>query len=77
MGRPRAGFSSGFDAEEIEEKKSFIAYLRTGRENNLQRKSMSVDDDPNGGYLVPRVIDDLVSKTLRELSPMRQVARVV
>lgn len=75
--RPHAGFISGFQPGDIEEKKSFLTYLRTGRDNNLERKAMSTDDDPSGGYLVPKVIDNLVSKALRDISPMRQIARVV
>lgn len=75
--RPPAGFSSGFGFENIEEKQSFLTYLRSGRDNDLKRKSMGTDDDPNGGYLVPKVIDELVSKALRDLSPMRQISRIV
>lgn len=75
--RPLAGFASSFEPGAMEEKHTFLGYLRTGRENDLQKKVMSTDDDPSGGYLVPKVIDDLVSKSLRELSPMRQIARVV
>ncbi|WP_347275777.1 phage major capsid protein [Candidatus Kuenenia sp.] len=75
--RPPAGFASAFEPGAMEEKHTFLGYLRTGRENDLQKKAMSTDDDPSGGYLVPKIIDDIVSKALRELSPMRQIARVV
>lgn len=69
---------SGFTSpEDYEQKKAFLAYLRTGRENSLQVKSMSSDTDPDGGYMVPSIIDNMVSKALREISPMRQIARVV
>lgn len=67
----------GYGVEDAERKAAFLSYLRSGRESGLEMKSMATDNDPNGGFLVPRQVDDLVSKALRELSPMRQVARVV
>lgn len=75
--RPGAGFSGFNSGEDQEHKQAFLGYMRTGREADLESKSMATNDDPNGGYLVPQQIDNEISKVLRELSPMRQIARVV
>jgi HK97 family phage major capsid protein len=76
--RPGASHDDGqHSPEEREHKQAFLGYLRTGRERDLEAKAMSTDIDPNGGYLVPVQIDSTISKALRELSPMRQLANVV
>ena len=77
--RPAAGSMSNLSQDEEEHKSAFLSYLRTGREDALKReaKSMSTDSDPDGGYLVPKFIDTEISKALAEMSPMRQLCRVV
>ena len=60
-----------------EETKAFMSYLRTGRETELQQKSMSTTVDPDGGYLVLPQIETEISKYLRARSPMRRLSRVV
>ncbi len=72
--RPGSASSSGV---EDEHKQSFLSYLRTGREGDLDRKAMSSGSDPDGGYLVPKLIDGTMTKALREMGAMRKVARVV
>lgn len=73
-GRDVAGFSS----EDRQYKQAFMGWLRSGREADLQQtKSMSAGSDPDGGYMVPRQLDSLLTKVLREVNPMRQLARVV
>lgn len=68
----------GPTTEQREHKQAFLGYMRTGRESELlEVKGMSVGSDPDGGYTVPTQIDDTVSGILKEISPMRQVARVV
>jgi HK97 family phage major capsid protein len=76
-GRPGAAFDDGGDPAGREHKQAFLGYLRSGRERELGVKAMATNDDPNGGYLVPVQIDSTISKALRDLSPMRQLARVV
>jgi HK97 family phage major capsid protein len=76
--RPGAGsFSS--DPGDQEHKNAFLSYLRTGRDTELKRESkgMEIGSDPDGGYLVPKFIDTEISKALAELSPMREICRVV
>ncbi len=60
-----------------EYKQAFLGMLRTGRDDDLQRKAMRVSVDPDGGYAVPKEMDSVITKALRELSPMRQLARVI
>lgn len=74
--RPGASLSAFDSSEDKEHKQAFMDYMRTGREADLERKSMATNADPDGGYLVPRQIDSEITKVLRELSPMRQIARV-
>jgi HK97 family phage major capsid protein len=81
--RPRASYDDGGnDPEAREHKQAFLGYMRSGRERELESKaraikSMSICSDPDGGYLAPAQIDSVITKALRELSPMRQLARVV
>lgn len=72
--RPSVNFNDGgSDSAAMEHKQAFLGYMRSGRES----KGMATDDGPNGGWLVPKQIDSVISKALRDLSPMRQLARVV
>jgi len=58
------------------EVKGFIdGYLRQGRENEL--KSIAGVIPADGGFAVPTEIDALISRQLREISPIRQLAQVV
>jgi HK97 family phage major capsid protein len=77
--RPFVGgfYDGGSDPAAMEHKQAFLGYLRSGRERDLESKGMATDDGPNGGWLVPKQIDSVISKALRDLSPMRQLARVV
>lgn len=81
--RPGAAYDNGGnDPEEREHKQAFLGYMRSGRERELEAKahamkSMSTVSDPDGGFLVPKQIDSVITKALRELSPMRQLAKVI
>lgn len=77
LGRPDMGSVKGFSGADAEYKSAFLSWARSGREADLQTKSMSAGSDPDGGYLIPRQLDSLLTKVLRDLSPMRQLARVV
>lgn len=67
--------SSG-DYSNAKELKSFLDFMRTGRESP-ELKSMSSGSDPSGGYTVAPELDRQLTKYLRDISPMRQLARVV
>jgi HK97 family phage major capsid protein len=50
-------------------------YLRVGREVEL--KSFAGNVPADGGYAVPKEIDEEIDKTLKSISPIRAVANVV
>jgi HK97 family phage major capsid protein len=50
-------------------------YLRSGREVEL--KSFAGNVPADGGYAIPKEIDDEIDKTLKSISPIRAVANVV
>ena len=69
----------GTTAEVKEYKQAFSAYLRKGQDSNLeelQRKALSVNSDPNGGYLVTPQMSSVILSTIKESSPMRALASV-
>lgn len=73
-----SGASSKGASFDPEYKTAFVSFLRSGRESQaLQRKGMATDSGPDGGYLVPAELDSMITRALRELSPMRQIARVL
>jgi len=62
--------------EPTPEVKGFVdGYLRKGRESEIKSISGVVPQD--GGYAVPREIDALIARELKEISPIRQIAQVV
>lgn len=78
LNRPgMGGESKGLSSADHEYKNAFMGWIRSGREADLQSKSMSAGSDPDGGYLIPKQLDSLLTKVLREMNPMRQLARVV
>lgn len=63
-------------AERPREVKSFVdSYLRQGRESEV--KALSQGSLPDGGYAVPRAIDEAIALVLKKISPIRTVAQVV
>ena len=68
-------FGNSSQSRDALETKSYIQYLRTGREP--EHKAMVVGNDEAGGYLAPSQLEQQLTKYLRERSPMRQLARVV
>ncbi len=47
-------------------------FMRTGDETEV--KAMTSLSDPNGGYLIPKVVSDRLLTIIRETSPVRQYA---
>lgn len=64
--------------EFLEHQKAVDAYLRKGDMtiDELQRKAMSVDSDPDGGYFVMPDTSGRIVQFIHETSPMRQLASV-
>ena len=58
------------------EVKSFVdGFLRQGREAELKSLSGAVSAD--GGYAVPRAIDEQIAAVLKKISPIRAIGQVV
>lgn len=77
--RPDLGGDNAASVEEKEYKTAFRDYARKGNTAKLEEfasKAMSVDSDPDGGYLVPRSLSASIAKYVTEVSPMRQLATV-
>lgn len=60
------------DVEAAEGKSAFNSFLRSG-----ETKSMSVAVNADGGYAVPKVVDNVISNRLVEVSDMRSLASVI
>lgn len=71
--RPVLGGAAPVPSLEV---KSFVdGYLRLGRETEL--KSLSGVVAADGGFAVPRAIDEMISAQLKRMSPIRSIAQVV
>ncbi len=72
-----AGFAASQAASE--HKQAFHAYMRKGEASNLtslEAKALSVQSDPDGGYLVPSETETEFGRVLAEASPIRAIAGV-
>lgn len=64
--------------EDIEYKSSFDVYARKGvADERLEKKQMSTDSNPDGGYMVPVTMADHIIERVRQSSPIRQLANIV
>jgi HK97 family phage major capsid protein len=52
-------------------------YLRKGLESGLEIKKFSISTASEGGFAVPRDIDQMIEATLKSVSPIRSIANVV
>lgn len=74
--RPSA--QSNEDAAEAEYKSAFDRYMRgQGPDALNQFKAMSAGTPSQGGYTVPKVIANQIHKLMVDVSPIRQLARVL
>lgn len=71
--RPRADNvdRDGYKAWE----QGFDTYLRQD-DRAVETKALSVGSNPDGGYLVPTAISNRIIQTIRETSPMRELATI-
>jgi len=53
------------------------SYLRRGLTPAVETKSFVGTTGPDGGYAVPREIDEVIDRTMRAISPIRAIANVV
>ena len=77
---PLAGASEGScDPAQAEHKSAFHAYIRSGEASGLKRleeKALSAGSGPDGGYLVPDVVEREVLRRLSAVSPIRAISSV-
>ncbi|MDX2211052.1 MAG: phage major capsid protein [Sphingopyxis sp.] len=52
-------------------------YLRRGLDAGVELKALSGATNAEGGFAVPREIDEMIGATLKSLSPIRAIANVV
>jgi HK97 family phage major capsid protein len=84
-GRPGGGFDQS-EQVAAEHKTAFMDYLRKGQNGGamdrlfaLQEKAVDVRVSTNasGGFALPKVISDQITKMILDISPIRSIARVV
>lgn len=67
--------------EALEHKQAFLDYMRKGLVEGLAgfevKAALSVGTDANGGYLVPRQIEQEIGRKLAVISPIRSIASVI
>lgn len=62
---------------EIKEMEEFKSYGRTGAVGeNLEKKAMSSDSNPDGGIFLPENMSNTIITRLKKISPIRQIADV-
>lgn len=82
LNRPQLGADGKpVDPEREAHRKHFGAYFRKGIESEelkaIEQKTFSIGSNADGGYTAPQEVDRQVAAILKEVSPMRQVARVI
>ena len=59
------------------ERITFDAFFKQAVTDEVEKKALSVNSDPNGGYLVTPEFGGIISTYIYESSPMRQLASVM
>jgi HK97 family phage major capsid protein len=85
LDRPRNPSAGGSgDVEQSEHVKAFSDWVRRPRDQSTRaaledfdKKNVSTLVPSDGGYAVPKEISDQVQRRLRDISPIRQIAKVV
>ena len=70
---------SGFDSKSVDTTcKAFELYCRKGIEklSDAEKKALTVSNDTTGGYLAPPEYIRELLKTVTEISPIRQIAKI-
>ena len=78
--RKGAGGGEQPDAAAKAHSKAYDKFLRTGEVGalrELKAAAVSVGSDAEGGWLVPGQMDSVIEKYERDMTPMRQYARVI
>jgi HK97 family phage major capsid protein len=72
--------STELNQDQTEHKKAFGNFMRKGHEDGLaelEKKSMSVGTNADGGFAVPEELDRNIIELLRNATPMRQAANII
>lgn len=78
--RPPAQSKGELTQEQIEHKAALARYLRKGEAGNLgelERKAMTAQSDPDGGFLVGSTMDTAIDRVAAAEVSMRRLANVV
>lgn len=76
--RPSLGGSLARTSVDVQQKAEFVdGYVRRGFTEALQSKALNATLPAEGGFAVPQLIDQLIEKRLRDISPIRSIAQVV
>ncbi|MDX3885810.1 MULTISPECIES: phage major capsid protein [Sphingomonas] len=68
--------ATGVKGDASPERRAFVdEYLRRGADSGV--KSLAGTSPAEGGYAVPREIDEVIDSTLKAISPIRAIANVV
>ena len=75
--RPTVGTTGEESVNDRQYKAVFEKYFRTGEMlSKSEYKALTTDDDPNGGFLLPRNVRAGIIEKLVEISPVRALATV-
>lgn len=80
LNRPPIGGDGEPINEAVEEhKKAFDGYMRKGTDfdKSIEFKALNIGTGSDGGYAVPKEIDSVIDATAVNISPIRQIAKVV
>ena len=77
--RPEIGTGTSLDPLSLDHKSAFDTYVRRGEVSSLrslEEKALSVQSDPDGGYLVPKETEQMIDRIVSQASPIRAIAGV-
>jgi HK97 family phage major capsid protein len=77
--RPEMGGTVHLDPAARDHKSAFNAYVRQGEASSLrtlEQKALSVQSDPDGGYLVPLETERMIDRVVSQASPIRAISGV-
>lgn len=75
--RTRPAIAAGQPGRSGEGREFADQYLRKGLESGLETKKFSIATSSEGGFAVPREIDQMIENMLKSISPIRSIANVV
>ena len=81
--RPRSGGADQADPAKVEHKEAFLNWMRRPADTEakqrlaLAQKAITTTSDSAGGYAVPEELDREIAQRVLDISPVRQVARVI